>query len=206
MAEEEEMNEGAEEDENLLEDAEYTKKSDYSTASLVSNAIEKIREKRGQEMKAGYFNIITRPDGSVKKEYVQDTRREYVGSVEFLRSLLAHEIESSEKAKTGIKNFMKLKKKCFEAYSVPAIRIVDGRVREQDFKYIPEVDEEIPTEQGLQHKSTFALRVNIQHKRGIYNPQVKAYWDDMVIVYDYLFQELTKLIAEKNHFKQRSSY
>lgn len=199
------MTEKYEEDENLQE-AEYHKKSDYSQANQVKEAVDKIKESRGKEMRAGYFNITTQPDGSIKKEYVGDTRKEYASSVEYLKSLLSNEIATSERARKVIKEFKKRKKKCFDEYSVNLQIIQNERVINCDKKYIPEINSSFF--QGVEHgnRRDSSTWISVDEIPNIYNPQIKMYWDEMIEVYDYLFQRLNNLIAEKNYFKNKAGF
>jgi len=195
-----------EEDDENLQEAEYHKKSDYSQAGMVSEAVTKIKESRGKEMKSGYFNITTQPNGSIKKEYVGDTRKEYAGSIEYLKSLLTNEIATSDRGTKALKEFQDKKKKCFEEYSVNLQVIQEGRVLTLKKKYIPEVNTSFFKENGFQNSRTHSLRIDIEEVKNIYNPMIKMYWDEMVEIYDYLFQELNILIAEKNFFKQKAGF
>jgi len=194
-----------EDDENLQE-AEYHKKSDYSQAEMVREAVSQIKETRGKEMKPGYFNITTQRDGSSKKEYIGDTRKEFIGSIEYLKSLLTTEIATSKRGKESLKKFKDRKDKCFEEYSVNLQVIQNNRVVILKKKYIPEVNGICFREQGLQNSKTYQTRIEIIQERGLYDPSIKMYWDEMVDIYDYLFQELNILIAEKNYFKQKAGF
>ena len=195
-----------EEDDENLQEAEYHKKSDYSQAGMVSEAVTKIKESRGKEMKSGYFNITTQPNGSIKKEYVGDTRKEYAGSIEYLKSLLTNEIATSERGKKALKEFQDRSKKCFDNYSVNLQVIRNERVVTLNKKYIPEMDTAFFKETLMQDRKTLRVRIDIEQTRGVYNPAIKMYWDEMVEIYDYLFQELNILIAEKNFFKQSAGF
>ena len=48
----------------------------------------------------------------------------------------------------------------------------------------------------------------VEYKKGLYNYNVKCYWNELVEIYDYIFAELNKLIASKkvNFFKQGASF
>jgi len=189
-----------------LEQAEYHKRSEYSQAELVREAVTKIKEARGKEMKPGYFNIITQRDGSTKKEYVEDTRKGFIGSVEYLKSLLTNEIATSTKATKLITDFNRKKKNSFDKYSVNEQDIQGGKVVMLKRKYIPEVDDIFLIGNPLQNRKTLRVRYDIKEIRGVYNPRVKMYWDHMVLIYDFLFQGLINLIAEVNHFKQKAGF
>jgi len=150
-------------------------------------------------MKPGYWNIITLPNGSIKKSYFPDARKQYIGSVEYLKGLLGYEVNASSKGKDAIKKFTNDKKTIFDKYSV----IAQFDPKE---KYIPEVDEVFPIEVILKDKMGRSLRKIWTEKQGIYNWKVQRYWDNLVEIYDRLFDALNLLIAEKEFFKPKSSY
>ena len=188
-----------EDGDNLIEDVEYSRKSEFSKATVVKEAISKIQETRSQEMKPGYWNIITLPNGSIKKSYFPDARKQYIGSVEYLKGLLGYEVNASSKGKDAIKKFTNDKKTIFDKYSV----IAQFDPKE---KYIPEVDEVFPIEVILKDKMGRSLRKIWTEKQGIYNWKVQRYWDNLVEIYDRLFDALNLMIAEKEFFKPKSSY
>jgi len=190
---------GDEEDENLLEDADYSRKAEFSKASVVEQAISKIKETRSQEMKPGYYNTIQLPNGSIKKTYFPDARKEFIGSVEYLKGLLGHEIRTSAKATAAVKKFEADMEIAFNKYSVSSFE-------SEDEKYIPEVDEIIPTEVTIRDKNNRPIKREIIERQGLYNWRVMRYWNDLVKLYDNLFDTLNLLIAEKDFFRQKSSY
>jgi len=186
-------------DDNLIDDVEYSRKSEFSKATVVKEAISKIQETRSQEMKPGYWNILTLPNGSVKKSYFPDARKQYIGSVEYLKGLLGYEIKASAIAKKAIEEFNKDKKTIFDKYSISA-QFDDKE------KYISEVDEIFPIEVAVKDKMGRTIKKVWVEKKGLYNWKVQRYWDNMVEIYDKLFNALNLLIAEKEFFKTKSSY
>lgn len=193
-------------DENLLEDAEYSKKTDFSKASLVEQAIAKIRDIRSKEMKPGYFNIMYLPDGSCRKQYIPDTRKEFCASVDYLLSILAHERGTDERIKGKMSKFNECKENLFKKYSVNVRRPNNsGGVEILKEKYLPEVDDSILI-QGVCNRVGKSSLKEFRSVVGYYNYKVKSYWDDMLINYDFIFAELNILIANKNYFKTKTSY
>jgi len=206
MAEDKDYDSNDEEDENLLEDADYSKKSDFNKASVVQSAVEKVKETRAKEMKAGYFNVIYRPDGSVKRLYIDDTRKAYMGAVEYLKNVLSHEIatEKTRMAKS-IATFELKKKDLFNKYAIQVHEVQGNKVMMLEERYIPNIDEYIPV-QIVMNTIGGSSKVSLDNVKGKYNWKVNRYWDEMLEVYDYLFSELNILIALKEYFKQKPSY
>lgn len=203
-----ELDLNTDEDENLveLEDIEYSRKAEFSKAGVVQSAVAKIQEKRAQEMRSGYWNISVSKDGSTKKTYVPDTRREYIGSVEYLKGLLTPEIKTDKKGMESMKTIKKKKQELFDKYSINAINVFNNKIIELQDKYIPEVDEMIPQEIIRRDKRFKIKGREIIQRKGLYNWKVKMYWDEMVKVYDKLFEVLNSLIADKAFFKSKSSF
>ena len=113
--------------ENLKDDdLEYTKKSEFSKARVVEDAIRKVEELRSQEMREGYFNFITLPAGDIKKIYIPDSRKAFIGSVESLISILKPEIERNERMQGSLKKFKERKKSVFDKNAVSELS-TDGR-------------------------------------------------------------------------------
>jgi hypothetical protein len=198
------LKEEEEEDENLLEDSDYSKKSDFNKASVVQDAVNKVKDMRAKEMRTGYYNYTYNKDGSMKKEYIEDTRKSYMGSVEYLRQVLSHELATEKRMITSLKTFEEKKKKLFDKYSIQVPKRNNGSKISSE-KYIPEVGEEISVE-FLQNNLGSPTKHRDGVKKGEYDWEVNRYWSEMVEVYDYLFSELNILIALKEYFKQKSSF
>lgn len=192
-------------DENVLEDAEYSPKSDFNKATLVQSAISRVVESRSKEMRSGYYNTLTLPNGSVKKQYFPDTRKEFISSVEALKSVLSPEIATNEETKRFLTEFEKKKQILFDEYATQKVRVTPMGLDITDIKYIPEVDEDFPINIIVVDNSGSTKR-RIDFKRGYWNFEVKQYWDKMVLLYDELYAQLNILIALKNYFKQGTSY
>lgn len=197
-------------EENLRDDdLEYTKKSEFSKAEIVKDAIKKVEDTRCQEMKEGYYNYSTSPNGDTKKIYIPDTRKVFIGAVECLRCILKPEIERDGRMQKVLIKFKEKKDKLFEKYSVKIIIEDNHKIILLDEKYIPEIDELIPVMVSeIDNRRRETGRKGIDYKKGIYNFNVRRYWDDIVKLYDYMFEELNVLIASKkvNFFKQGASY
>lgn len=204
MNKEDSFDDEEESDDNLLADAQYSPKSDFNKATLVQSAISRVVESRSREMRSGYYNTLTLPNGSVKKQYFPDTRKEFVSSVEALKSVLSPEIETNGDIQKFLQEFQKRKKELFDIYSVPKVRVLPSGLEITDIKYIPEVDEEIPVRTITQGSGR--PKGGMSFKKGLWNFEVGQYWDNMVELYTELYAQLNNLIAMKNYFKQATSY
>ncbi len=192
--------------ENISE-LEYSKKSEFSKANLVQEALVVVKERRSQEMKEGYYNFLPLPNGEVKKIYVPDSRKAYVGSVEYLKSILTPEIKVDVRMKRVLSKFGSKKRNNFNNNSVRRI-IFDGDsfLLTKD-KYIPEIDDDYPIIIQLT-KGGRVTNKEIDNRSGYWNYNVRRYWDEMVLIYDFLFGELNLLLSTKkiNYFKQKTGY
>ena len=93
------MQDQYEDDDENLQEVDYHKKTDFSKAGIVSDAVSKIKEMRAREMRSGYWNITSDRIGNPIRTYIPDSRKEYIGSVEYLKSVMAHEIETDKRIK-----------------------------------------------------------------------------------------------------------
>ena len=181
--------EDEEENENL-DSAEYSSKSDYSKAEVVKMQTVVCNNLRSKEMKEGYYNY----DKFGNKNYVEDSRKEWVSSVIALTNLLSPEIvekKYSEKIKTITDKIKKLEEK--------------WSVEIQGNKRLPVLDEVAPVKVDMMKNRTFT-GVSTQFIKGYYNRNFHSYWDGLVEIYDELYSLLNKLIHSCNYFKQQVSY
>lgn len=196
-----------EEDENLAE-ADYSRKSDFSKARVVEDAIRKVQELRSQEMIKGYYNFITLPSGDLKKVYVPDSRKAFIGGVESLKSILAPESLLDDKMKDVLKEIEDKKEELFNVYSIERVILVGMDLKETGKKYIPEVDEGYPVRVIKKKPNSTSNMVGFTEQVGYWNFNVNQYWNQMVELYDKLFGELNLLVSRPkiNYFKQKSGY
>ena len=174
-----------------LESAEYSSKSDLSKAEKVANQISTCSENRSKEMREGYFNY----DKLGNKVTIPDSRKEWVSSVIALRLLLTPEIQRG-KIKFGI--YDEKEKKLVKHYG---IEITPGK------KVIPLLDERFPIEFKVMKKDGSSTgKIKIEMVKGKFNSNFHRYWDDMVKLYDKIYAELNVLVDQCNYFKQEVSY
>jgi len=178
--------------ENFLEDAEYSSKSDFSKAEVVKLQVQRCNEIRSKEMKEGYFNY----DRFGNKIYIPDSRKEWVSSVIALTNLLNPEI---------IKNKNKILKKGFIKEEEKKLIETFGIKIEGSEKFIPILDESFPTTRIKNSNYSASKRKNMMVK-GLYNGNFHRYWDAKVLLYDKVYAKLNRLIHENNYFKQEVAY
>ncbi len=185
------------------EEAEYSSKSDFSKAKIVYEAMQKCIESRGKEMKAGYYNHKMTPDGMVIKTWVGDSRQIFIGTVEALRGLLSPEIKNEKEYKAAVKKYYESKKTIKEKYiykeKLPESSDERIILKETGRTFIPEID-------------SLVILPNLKNPElaeqviGGWNNYINAYWDELVIIHDYIFAILNDLINHLNYFKQAVAY
>lgn len=186
----------------MKEDAEYSRKSDFSKGEVVRQQIVKCNEIRSNEMTEGYFNYT--PEG--KKIYVPDNRRKWVAAVKALNNLLSPEIDSAdEEMNKKFKKLKKKEKKLFEQYAYqPQKKVWNDQqdkavwVKIKEAKaYIPETDDTLPGDDPNKPEAESMVGI-----KGLWNQNVNRYWSEMVVLYDKIYALLNQLIHSNNYFKQ----
>jgi len=158
---------------------------------------------RGKEMKAGYYNHKVSNDGSIMKIWVEDSRQVFIGSVEVLRGLLSPEIKNEEEYNSAIKKYYEHKNAIKEIYKyhekMPENDQGKVLLKKTGRSFIPEIGLAVIVPD---------LRTPIIGKsvRGGWDNNVNAYWDELVVLYDYIFAILNDLINHLNYFKQSIAY
>lgn len=185
------------------DNAEYSAKSDFSKAKIIYDAMQKCIQARGKEMKAGYYNHKVSNDGSILKMWVEDSRQVFIGSVEVLRGLLSPEIKNEKEYKNAIKKYYEHKnsiKKIYEYHEkMPENEKGKILLKKTGRSFIPEIGLAVIVPD---------LRNPVMGKSvmGGWDNNVNAYWDELVILYDYIFAILNDLINHLNYFKQSIAY
>ncbi|MFW9927918.1 MAG: hypothetical protein ACFFD1_00840 [Candidatus Thorarchaeota archaeon] len=188
---------------------EYSPKSDFSKAELVEQAVTKCIEKRGQEMKAGFWNTKLTKEGMPVREWKPDTRKEFIASVDALRGLLNPEVMRDE----NFKEFeIKIKEKVQELFEQFAYEEMQTQVKEDGRtyggviiyvktgkKYMPDIGSAIP----IRDKNNPKL---VSVVPGAWDNNINAYWDSLLGIYDRMFGKLNDLIDKNNYFKRSISF
>lgn len=189
-------------DENILQDADYSQKTDFSKGEVVRLQVNKCNEVRSKEMRESYFNY----DKFGNRVYIPDARREFISAVKALKNLLAPEIQRSEKFQAREKEIKAEELKIFNKWAIFPMDVSDRKivVLAKEKRFIPELDQAFPQlclrkEHGMTISST-------TYVHGVYNNNFHCYWNEIVDVYDNLFAELNILVDENDYFKKGSGF
>ena len=196
-----------EEDTFLLEDSEYSRKSEFSKATLAQTQVQKCLELRSKDMSPGYTTWVLDKDGNAKPQIIPDSRKEFVSAVTALRFLLNPEI-SLDKNKDMLTDYEKRKQETFEKFCYQERKYrkfitKDGKTTAVwvcgDRKYIPQKGASILTYENINGLQT-------KMAKGIWDEKIDAYWDEMVELADELFAKLNDLIHSLDYFKGGTSF
>jgi len=195
-----------ENNEELLEESEYSKKTEFSKAVLSSSQVERCLISRSKDMRPGYTTFILDNLGQAHPKIVSDTRKEFISSVEALKNLLAPEIKMNKDSLE--KNYKEKKQKVFDkyAYKERVAKVYDSKKEKNvwvfsGIKYLPQKGEIILIDSRQYPQSS-----KVETSQGGWDNLVNAYWDEMVDVADELFQELNNLIHQLEYFKGGTSF
>jgi len=192
-------------------------KNEFSKSALIMRRLDYCGMARAAEMREGYWNEKLDRDGNIARSYVEDARKNYISSVESLKTLLASEILSDFKNKFKrtenesnkfvdfLKQFEGRKKKIFDSYAYHELRYIsNGKWKPTGRVYMPSPGESLPTSYSRGQGSFYNPKpVEIEYIKGTWDSRVNNYWNEMVILYDELLAELILLIARTGNFKKK---
>jgi hypothetical protein len=187
--------------EELLEDSEYSRKSEFSKAAIVSAHVTNILTLRSEDMRPGYTTWLPDKSGNIKPVVIPDVRKKYVGAVESLLNFLTPELEVQ---KTNIKNDYEAEKK--NIFNRFAYKERVGKkwnqaknVYEWDLSgevYVPQKGTVV-----LVAEKDFPNSVEFFEQAGGWDVKIDAYWDFMVELADELFCEINNILHKLEYFK-----
>ena len=195
-------------DDIIDESPEYSPKSDFSKAKQTDAAFTKVIELRAKEMRAGYWNMEMK-QGYPIKQWVPDSRKAFISSINALRALLHPEMLRDDKyikaagiLKENIDNITQT-----FAYEEKQLEMKqDGKTaggvpiwKSTGIKYIPEIGATVTIRNDLQPSMANTIP-------GGWDDKVNAYWESMVYVYDDYFAEINLVIDRLNYFKSKITY
>ncbi len=208
--------------------AEYSPKSEFSKPRVVEEAVTRCVTLRAKEMKKGYYNTTFTKEGLPLKQWIEDSRKAYCSAVQALKTLMMPEIlteqkeeskeegkgkdESKEEHKGKNKKkqtriFSKILKidNSFKEYAYYLLdqQILNGKVKYIKTKkyYMPDIDAIVQVRKIFPDGSEQLISVN-----GFWNSRVDAYWDNMIILNDQLFEQLIMVVHRLNYFKSNNKY
>ena len=190
--------------EELLTDSEYSRKSEFNKAVITQTQISKCLELRSKDMKPGYTNWVIDKSGSAKPQIIGDSRKEFISSVEALKNLLYPEIQL--KAKDLLDNYSKEKKNIFNKYAYKervGKRYEEGKPVWIYSKrlYMPHKGQPL-----IDHDSNNPMSLKTTMNANLWDANIDAYYDELVILADELFAELNELIHTLDYFKGGMSF
>jgi hypothetical protein len=185
-----------------LEDSEYSRKSEFSKATITQTQVSKCLELRSRDMRPGYTTWSSDKSGSFKPTVVQDSRKEFVSSVEALKNMLAPEIDQKKPELEELYN--EAKEISFKKYAYhekigkvwkdgKAIWKYSGRI------FMPQKGTPILCNDGRPLSTGTSINPNA------WDHLIDAYWDELVDYADELFAELNRLIHILDYFKGGTS-
>lgn len=178
--------------ENFNEDGDYSSKSEFSKAEVVRKQVDVCNEMRSKEMKEGYNNY----DKFGNKIHIPDSRQEFVNSVIALRINLKPEI-LREKGIFDEKSFKEREKKLVETWGID---YGTGKKR------IPLLDEPFFLQKKVVKEKIYSGQIAAKEIKGMYNINFHNYWNDMVCLYDEIYEQLHILIDKNDYFKEQISF
>ena len=186
----------------LLTDSEYSRKSEFSKATMVQTQVSRCLELRSKDMRPGYTTWVAGATGSPKPVIVPDSRKEYVSGVEALKNVLSPEAdlkmpymdEIYENAKNEIFNKYAYREKVGKKWEKEkAVWIYSGRI------FMPQKGA------AIMCNTDKPQSVGVSNNPHLWDTKIDAYWDEVVIIADDLFAELNRLIHILDYFKGGSS-
>lgn len=198
----------AEEEQELLDldDAEYSRKSEYSKPAVIQTQVMRCNELRSKEMVEGHTIRSFDKQGNFKVIDIPDTRQPFIGGVIALKTNLTPEIMREEKIKTNIDNFNTKVKELFEKYKYKELTLIFEGVTP---KLAYTGNEYIPKKGAIlvnNIKKGGGKPPSENKIEGLWDNKISAYWDEMVLLYDELFAELNVLIDINEYFKPVSGW
>jgi len=180
-------------------------KSGFDKASQVDEAVRDCRNKRAKEMVSGYETTKVDKFGNVLKVVVPDARKEYISSVKALKCILAPEIrnEKSQGYAEAEEEIEKLKEKSFNKYAYQpyiAYKNPEGTKRLAIDTKEPKTMPSIGSSVILPVSPTSSM---VERVEGGWDARSSQYVDELIEIYDKLFEELNCLIERTGYFKKK---
>jgi len=194
----------------VSEGAEYSPKSDFSKAQIIYSQMEKCCSLRSEEMRPGYTTHIMDKMQNVKEVHIPDSRKKFISAVNALKSLLTPEIETLRKPEDGEDSYFEnfenskeeIKKKYLHKEKTYSLKDGQNQLYYTGREYIPEVGDILVA--GVKAVSRGIMGEN--RIEGFWDSKVNAYYNELLDLYDVLFEDINRLIHELNYFKQEMSF
>jgi len=189
-----------------LDEAEYSKKSEYSKPAVIQTQVMKCNELRSREMVEGHTIRTFDKAGNYKVIDIPDTRQPFIGGVIALKTNLTPEILRETKIEENLSKINKEIENLFNKYKYKELIL---KFEDRQPKLVYSGNEYIPKKGAIlvnninrgSGKPPTENRVE-----GLWDNKISAYWDEMVLLYDDLFAELNVLIDMNDYFKPVSGW
>ena len=192
-------------DDNTGDMAEYSPKSEFSKPLLVQGAVVDCRKARAMEMRAGYYTEKVDQQGNLILIWNPDNRDLFMSAIDALYGLLYPERQRDEIYPKFEEYLEKKKNELFKIYSYKEWEIERNekgmRVwKKTDKNYMPTINEGV-----LMRKNQAGLFVG-KILRGGWDSQVNRYKNEMIKLYDEIFEQLNGLVDRNNYFKSKGRF
>lgn len=170
-------------DAEVIDTENYTGGSDsqFSHEALVMRVLNKCMEAGCREMRSGWFNQKTDRNGNIIRQYIDDTRKQFVESVKSAETMMICDFDEDSKKKINL-----LKEKLKEKYK---------KLYDEELKYwqnLPKIMVNRLLDKG------------INHRKGKLNRNLDFFQDYVefeVDVYHELLKELILLTERRGFYK-----
>lgn len=189
------------------EDAEYSKKSEYSKPMVIQTQVMRCNELRSKEMNEGKTIRTFDKTGNYKIIDVPDTRQPYIGSVIALKNNLSPEVYRDKKIQEEIEKINDKIKELFEKYKYKELVLKNNKDRTYRLEYSG--NEYLPKKGAVLTNNInkiYGKPAEENKVEGLWDSKVSAYWDAMVFLYDELFSIINLLIDKNEYFKEKSGW
>jgi hypothetical protein len=195
------MDETYDDSSELLDESEYSKKTEFSKAGIASVHVSNILQLRSEDMRPGYTTWVPDKTGTLRPQVIPDVRKKFVGAVEALLNFLTPELDIHKP---------KLKQEYEDAKQEVFNRFCyHERIGKKWNEKLQGYDWETTNEKFIPQKGAVVLIEEKNHPlsmdhleiAGGWDIKVDTYWDEMVLVADELFCELNNLIHKLEYFK-----
>lgn len=178
----------------------FSSKEGLSKEDLVMESWRDVRSKRAQEMKRGYFNTKFDRQGNAQRVWIPDAREQYINSVIAFDLLLTadYDTEYINKRKTILNEIGKAFKRWgWKLFTIEKIK-KEGTYGSFIYKKKYNGDIVMPEQDTKVYDiNAKGIRVPID-----WNSNVHNYSQELVLIYDRLFAEITKLLQRLKYFKK----
>lgn len=200
-------------DEDIIEETpEYSHKSEFNKPKMAEAVILRALELRAKPMRPSYINTSVSSDGTIKREFVEDSRQAYVNAVKACLVTLAPEIKrwkDNAKVNELVTKYSSIfKDYCYEEldqFAKPSLTSNQWIITKTGNKFIPENDQVVCINQVEPNRPGF-IKGQLVKIKGYWNTKTNAYWDAMIAISDEILGQLQILVDSLNYFKQGLSF